>query len=187
MFHFPGLERENIKLKAQGKIPTTACIIFVPNHRIMKVIEDILKHSHSGLRWVVLALLLLAIVNAARSMKSGNYTDKDKKLNLFAMIFVHVQILLGLILYFMSDKVQFMSGWMSSETANGMYRFFGMEHLTGMIFAALVITIGRKKAEKKMKGTRDKHRTILIHYVLALLMIIVFIPWPFRGFGNGWF
>ncbi len=145
-----------------------------------------LLHAHSGLRWVTLILLLFAIFNAAKSMTSGAYTAKDKKINLFAMVFIHVQILLGLAMYFMSPKVQFIEGWMSSDVANGMYRFFGMEHLTGMIFSAVVITIGRRKAEKKMKGTRDMHRSILIHYVVALLLILLFIPWPFRGFGNGW-
>lgn len=153
-------------------------------HRIM---YNGLLHAHSGLRWVALILLLAAIFNAAKSMQSGNYTDKDKKINLFAMIFIHTQILIGLVLYFVSPKVQFVEGWMSSDMANGMYRFFGLEHIIGMILAAVVLTIGRSKAEKKLKGTRDKHRAILIHYVLALLIIILFIPWPFRGFGNGWF
>lgn len=153
----------------------------------MQNLENILKHAHSGLRWVVLVLLLMAIINAAKSMKSGNYSDGDRKLNLFAMISVHTQVLIGLILYFISSKVQFIEGWMSSDVANGMFRFFGLEHILGMILAAVVLTIGRRKAEKKMKGTRDMHRSILTHYVLALLLILLFIPWPFRGFGNGWF
>lgn len=146
-----------------------------------------LLHAHSGLRWIALGLLLFAIFNAAGKMASGKYTIKDKKINLFAMIFIHIQILIGLALYFMSTKVRFVEGWMSSDTANGMYRFFGLEHLLGMILAAVVITIGRSKAEKKLKGTRDKHRRILINYVIGLVIIIASIPWPFRGFGNGWF
>ena len=37
-----------------------------------------LVHAHSGLRWVVLVLLLAAILNAAKSQSSGRYVKKDK-------------------------------------------------------------------------------------------------------------
>ena len=120
-------------------------------------------------------------------MSSGTYSKGASKLNLFAMIAVHIQILIGLIMYFLSPKVQFIEGWMSSDTAGGMYRFFNLEHIVAMLIAAAVITMGRSKAEKKLKGTRDKHRRILINYTLGLLIILLAIPWPFRGFGNGWF
>jgi uncharacterized membrane protein YozB (DUF420 family) len=146
-----------------------------------------LLHAHSGLRWVTLLLVLVAIFNAAKSMSSGTYSKGSSKLNLFAMIAVHVQILIGLVMYFLSPKVQFIEGWMSSDTAGGMYRFFNLEHIVAMLIAAAVITLGRSKAEKKLKGTRDKHRRVLINYTLGLLIILLSIPWPFRGFGNGWF
>lgn len=146
-----------------------------------------LLHAHSGLRWVALILILVAIANAAKSQNSGRYEKKDKMINLFTMIVMHIQLLIGLVMYFMSPKVAFVEGWMSSDTAGGMYRFFGVEHIFGMIVAITLITIGRSKAEKKLKGTRDKHRRILINYTLGLLIILATIPWPFRGFGNGWF
>ena len=146
-----------------------------------------LLHAHSGLRWVALILILIAIINAAKSQNSGRYEKKDKMINLFTMIVMHIQLLIGLGMYFMSPKVAFVEGWMSSDTAGGMYRFFGVEHIFGMIAAITIITIGRSKAEKKLKGTRDKHRRILINYTIGLVLILATIPWPFRGFGNGWF
>lgn len=146
-----------------------------------------LVHAHSGLRWIALILILVAIVNAMRSQSSGRYEKKDKMINLFAMIMMHIQLLIGLALYFMSPKVAFVENWMSSDTAGGMFRFFNVEHIFGMIVAIALITVGRSKAEKKLKGTRDKHRRIWINYLVALIIILVTIPWPFRGFGNGWF
>lgn len=146
-----------------------------------------LVHAHSGLRWVALILILVAIFNAAKSQNSGRYEKKDKMINLFAMIFMHIQLLIGLGLYFLSPKVAFVENWMSSDTAGGMYRFFGLEHIVGMVIAIALITMGRSKAEKKLKGTRDKHRKILTSYTIALVIILATIPWPFRGFGNGWF
>lgn len=144
-----------------------------------------LLHAHSGLRWVVLFLLIWAIANAAMRKTSGQYEKKDKMINLFAMISLHIQLLIGLGLYFMSPKVSFAEGWMSA--ANGMYRFFGMEHFLGMVIAIALVTMGRSKAEKKLKGTRDKHHRIFVSYLIALILILVTIPWPFRNFGNGWF
>lgn len=139
-----------------------------------------LTHAHSGLRWVALFLLVYAIFNAAKSQTSGKYQKKDKMINLFAMIMLHIQLLIGLALYFTSLKVQFVEGWMSSDVAGGMYRFYGLEHLLGMIIAIAVVTMGRSKAEKKLKGTRDKHRKILISYTIGLVIILAMIPWPFR-------
>lgn len=147
-----------------------------------------LVHAHSGLRWVALILLLFAIFNAAKSQSSGKYEKKDKMINLFAMVFLHVQLLIGLGLYFISPKVQFVEGWMSSDVAGGMFRFYGLEHILLMIIAIAVVTLGRSKAEKKLKGTRDKHRRILISYTLGLILILISIPWPFRAaLGGSWF
>ncbi|MCH2225591.1 MAG: hypothetical protein MK066_12545 [Crocinitomicaceae bacterium] len=138
-----------------------------------------LVHAHSGLRWIALLLLLYAVVNAMRSQTSGRYEKKDKKINLFAMIVLHIQLLIGIGLYFISAKVSHVEGWMSSETAGGMFRFFGLEHSLLMIIAIAVITMGRSKAEKKLKNTRDKHRKIMTSYSIGLLIILLSIPWPF--------
>lgn len=145
---------------------------------------DILISAHSGLRWVALILLVMAIINAGRKQSSGKYEKSDKMLNPFAMIILHVQLLIGLGLYFFSGKVNFSSGWMKSS----MFRFFGMEHLLLMLIAIAVVTMGRSKAEKKLKGTRDKHRKIMISYTIGLILILISIPWPFReALGAGWF
>ena len=141
---------------------------------------DILKHAHSGLRWVVLILMLLAIVN---SLISRNYEKKHKMINLFAMISLHTQLLIGLILYFISDKVKFVEGWMKEDV----YRFYGMEHFLGMIIAIVLVTIGRKIAEKQSTDI-DKHKKIRTFYTIALVIIIASIPWPFRtALGGAWF
>jgi len=143
---------------------------------------EILKHAHSGLRWVALGLLIFALFNALKGKKSGEYIKKDKMINLFTMISLHTQLLIGLILYFSSDKVQFMKGWMK----NPLLRFYGMEHFLMMIIALVIITIGRKKAEKK-EDARSKHATIFNWYLIVLIIILVAIPWPFRNIGGGWY
>ena len=132
-----------------------------------------LSHSHSGLRWVVLILLVFAIFNA--STRKTVYEKKDKMIYLFSMVFLHIQLLIGLILYFMSDKVSFASGWMKEP----LYRFYGMEHFLGMLIAIILVTIGRKKAEKATVPAK-KNKIIRVYYVIGLLIVLVSIPWPFR-------
>jgi hypothetical protein len=127
------------------------------------------------LRWIALILLIAAIINALVSKSKGRYEKKDKMLNLFAMVTLHTQLLIGLGLYFISPKVNFNSGWMGDASL----RFFGMEHFIGMLLAIVVITIGRKKAEKSIENA-DKHKKIVTWYLIGLLLIIAFIPWPFR-------
>ena len=145
---------------------------------------DILKHAHSGLRWVALILLLLAIVNA---FTSKTYEKKHKMINLFAMVTLHTQLLIGLGLYFISPRVQFVKGWMSSEVAGGMYRFYNLEHILLMIISIVLVTIGHSKS-KKGTTPEEKFKPIKLWYVIGLLLILAAIPWPFRTvLGGGWF
>ena len=138
-------------------------------------------HSHSGLRWLVLGLLMYAVYNAAANKNS--YEKKDKMINLFAMISLHVQLLLGLILYYTSGNVSFDAGWMK----NAVTRFYGMEHLLGMLLAIIIVTIGRKLAEKQ-EVPEQKNKKIMVWYTIGLVLILISIPWPFReALGGSWF
>ena len=141
-----------------------------------------LLHAHSGLRWIALILIVAAIVNALTNRKGSTYEKKDRMLNLFSMISLHVQLLIGLILYFISPKVKFVEDW----TSNDIYRFFGLEHFLLMVLAIVVITVGRKKAENAVEASK-KHQLILKWFVIGLVLILAGIPWPFRGLGSGWF
>ena len=133
-----------------------------------------LVHSHSGLRWVVLLLLLAAIFNAGTKMGGkASYTDKDKRLGLFALIFCHLQLVIGIALYFISPKVQ-------------TFRFFRMEHLALMIIAIALITVGYSRAKRKADDA-GKFKTTFWFYLIGLLAILAGIPWPFMGYGSAWF
>ena len=136
---------------------------------------NILVSAHSGLRWIVILFLVLAIVKAF----SKNYSSANKKLNLFTMIFTHLQILIGFVLYFMSPKVVFSSETMSDP----MFRFFTMEHFVMMVVFAVLITIGKKKADK----FKNNKKTLLF-FGIGLVVLFAAIPWPFRAaLGGAWF
>jgi hypothetical protein len=140
-------------------------------------------HLHSGLRWVALILLVYAVVKAYTSWRAGkNYGPKSKLVNLLTMVSFHLMATIGLILFFVSPKVKF-AGMMK----NDVLRFFTLEHGLLMIAAVVLLTIGRKKAEQSSSG-KARHRKIFTFYLIALILVLVAIPWPFRAnLGSGWF
>ncbi len=144
---------------------------------------NMLVHLHSGLRWIVLVLVVIAIVNAAMKMRGTTpFTEKDRKWNLFALISVHLQLVFGLILYFISPKVAFVAETMS----NAVLRFYTMEHILMMLIGIALITIGYSRA-KRLSEDQRKFKTTFWFYLIGLLVILSRIPWPFQeGLGAGW-
>jgi len=147
------------------------------------MVYNILRHAHSGLRWIALLLLIVVFVTALRRFLSKDqYQEVDRKMGLYALIGVHVQLIIGLVLYFVSPKVQF-----SGETMQyPLLRFYTVEHLTIMLIAIALVTIGYSRA-KKLPTDEQKFRATLIFFGLGLALIVIGIPWPFRGLGAGWF
>ncbi len=144
---------------------------------------EILRHTHSGLRWLVLIALIAAIVNAiGKTNGSRAFGEKDRKLGLFALVFTHLQFITGLVLYFTSPKVMFSGAAMKDSVL----RFFLVEHISLMIIAIILITIGYSKS-KRATDDGKKFRFILIFYLVGLILLLVGIPWPFQNYGAGWF
>ncbi len=133
----------------------------------------ILLEAHSGLRYVVMLLLLLAIVVAfAGWFGNRPYTNGNKKLNLFTLIFTHIQLLVGLILYFLSPFSQ--PSNMGAAMKDSTLRYWTVEHAVMMLVAVVLITIGYSKS-KKLPEALVKHRTVAIYFTLALLVVIAAI------------
>ncbi len=142
-----------------------------------------LNHAHSGLRWIALLLLILAVGIAFRRLRSPDgFKDSHRRIALFGLIVTHLQLVIGLVLYFISPKVQFVAGVMQDK----ILRFYTVEHITVMLIAIALITIGYSKM--KRRDTDDgKFRALATYYGIGLLLILISIPWPFRGLGAGWF
>ena len=145
-----------------------------------------IQHLHGTLRWVVLVLLLLSIVKAFTGMSSGRaFGDGDRKRGLFTMISLHLQLVLGLALYFGK-------GWAAKlgdaeVMADTVQRFFSLEHMVTMLLAVILGTFGHSLA-KRASDDRSKFRRQAIWFTVSLVLILSSIPWPFReGFeAYGW-
>jgi len=126
------------------------------------------RELHSGFRYIVFIFVLAAIVLSLLGwLNKKPYTPLNKRINLFALISAHTQLLIGIVLYFISPNVQFNSGTMKNDTT----RYFTVEHWVMMLIAIALITIGYSRS-KKIILPESKHRTVAIFFMIAFLVII---------------
>ena len=141
-----------------------------------------LVHLHNFMRWIILVLLLISIVKAFAGWQNKKvFSAGDKKLWLFMMISAHITLLLGLY------QVGFgRYGMFSTTLPDGItlmkdkfYRFFWVEHPVSMIIAIVLITLGYGMAKKTI-ADKLKYKTAFWYFLMALILILAAVPWPFR-------
>ncbi len=144
--------------------------------------ETGLLHLHNLLRWVILILLLVSIVKAWSGWQNKKvFSPADKKVWLFTMIAAHITLLLGL--------YQWLAGRYGVYTTtlpegvsimkDRFYRFYWVEHPLGMILAIILITRAHGMAKKQV-ADMVKYKKAFFFLLIALLIILAVIPWPFR-------
>lgn len=132
-----------------------------------------LQKFHSGWAYLALLLLVVAVVNSIIGMTSKKeFTPKDRKIAILGLIGTHMQLLAGLILYFVSPLGFESLGKMSDKAL----RLTSLEHPLLNLIAIALITIGWVK-HKKLTTSESKFKTFSIYYGLGLLLILSRIPW----------
>jgi len=149
-----------------------------------------LLHLHNLLRWVILILLLLSIFKALSGWQQKRaFSSGDRRVWLFTLISAHIMLLVGLYQWLWGRygilKADLPEG--ESIMKNKFFRFFWVEHPTFMILAIVMITLGYGMSKKPVPDN-IKFRRAFWFFIIALLMILVAVPWPFRvGIGRPWF
>lgn len=140
---------------------------------------SILLHAHSGLRWLLLIVLLAAIYKAFTGY-SGNkpFTKSDNTLRILTVIFTHIQLIIGLILYIQSPLVKLFWSNPGSAITQEAPMFFGLFHFVFMLLAVVLITIGSAKTKKK-NTDKEKFKAMRGWFLAALIIILLAIPWPY--------
>lgn len=130
-----------------------------------------LLHTHSLLRYLILLGLLVVIIKAVIGlMNKQPYGKLDNKLGLYLFIFTHTQLLVGLILYFVSPFVKFGSSTMSDKVT----RYWTVEHIFAMLIAVVLITLARTTS-KRMSDDAAKHKRMAIFNFAALVVIVAMV------------
>lgn len=139
---------------------------------------EIIKNLHSYLAYVVLAVLVIAVVNAiAGWLGKKDFTmQKDLRVSLFALILSHIQLLVGILLFFTSANGLKAIQTLGMGGLNAPARLLAVEHPFINIIALVLITIGWSR-HKKLMESKKKFKTITIFYGLGLLLILSRIPW----------
>ena len=138
---------------------------------------NILFHAHSGIRYLVLLMVCLTVLKALVALISkSKYSGIDNKLSLSAMALTHLQLLLGFLLYFVSPVVKVALKDMGAAMKDEALRFVAVEHVSIMILAVIAITFGRILA-KKAPTDNAKHLKTLVLFGVALVLIVIGIPW----------
>ena len=142
---------------------------------------------HNLLRWLVLIFGFWAVISAISGLGSKReFTSLDGKSNFFFMLSMDIQLLVGLGLYFTGawfDQLKHLGDAMKDTTL----RFFTMEHEVMMIIAWILVHVGRTKVKKAILSS-SKFTKSLLFFGIALLLILIAMPWPFReAVARPWF
>lgn len=127
---------------------------------------EIIKNLHSYLAYVVLAVLVIAVINAiAGWLGKKDFTmQKDLRVSLFALILSHIQLLVGLLLFFTSTNGLKAIQTLGMGGLNAPARLLAVEHPFINIIALVLITIGWSRHKKFMESNK-KFKTISIFTV----------------------
>jgi hypothetical protein len=152
--------------------------------------ETGLLHLHNLLRWIILILLLLSIYRAYTGWKNKKtFSEGDRRTWLFTLIAAHITLVIGLYQWLWGRF-----GMLTTKLPEGVsvmknkfYRFFWVEHPTFMILAIFMITLAYRMSKKPL-ADEVKYRRVFWLFIVALLFILVAVPWPFRhDIGRPWF
>lgn len=137
-----------------------------------------IKHLHSYWAYLVVLIVFLAAINAlVKYFGKKPYESKDFRISLFALIVTHIQLLIGIVIYFVSPYFQaFSNQGMGEVMKDSTLRLYLIEHPLTMIVATVLITMGYSK-HKKVLSSRPKFKKVALFYTLALLLIVSRIPW----------
>lgn len=137
------------------------------------------KMLHSYWAYLVFFMMIIAAANALiKHFGKREYSANDFRISLFTLIVSHIQLLIGVVLWFPADY--FGENTMKEVMGNSALRSNAVEHPITMILAVAFITIGYSKHKKKLTSS-GKLKPLAIFYTLALILVIIKLPW------NQWF
>jgi len=149
------------------------------------MLYSIVLTLHSFVRWVLVIVAVIAVVRAlAGWLGKKEWTALDSRLGILLSSSADLQMLLGLILYiFLSPLTQAAFKDFGAAMSNPGLRYWGVEHIVMLFAAVVLIHIGQTMAKRAEGALKYKRAAIFLG--LALLAMLVAIPWPFLPVGSG--
>ncbi len=137
---------------------------------------------HNLMRWIIILLAIYAIYNNFTGWRNARkFTKKDKTLNGIFVGTMHLQLLIGLIMYFfVSPMMKEILGDFGAAMKDAGKRFWAMEHIAGMIIGIAVVQIGNIVSKKSADDT-EKYRKAFVYFLIGVLIIVLCLPYSFHG------
>ncbi|HLX92838.1 MAG TPA: hypothetical protein VKR32_14230 [Puia sp.] len=138
---------------------------------------------HSILRWAILILLVASVIASFRRW-AGNrqFEGGNRTIFILTLISTHLNFLVGLYLLLFGRY-----GVIGAQLPPGVnimkerfYRFFLIEHPTGMLIAIVLVTLG-SRFSKMNKSGKGQYKKAFWCFLIALLIVLLMIPWPFMS------
>ncbi len=137
---------------------------------------------HSLLRWALIIFLIINIIRV-NVEADEDFDEVDKKWSLRLLITTHINLLVGIYLYFFGKfglpRLKEDNFTMKDVMRIPGLRFWIVEHPSMMLLSIILITISHSTSKKKVLPVK-KHRAMSILYILALIIMLAAAPWPFR-------
>jgi uncharacterized membrane protein len=135
-----------------------------------------LLHTHNLLRWVVLVAGAYAIVKAFSGLSGDKPYAVTRRATAMFMGSVHLNLLLGLLLFLFSPTVKASMRDMAATMANKDLRFIIAEHPTLMVLAAILVTFGSIFSKGRATDAA-RHKSAAIFMTITFVVILAGIPW----------
>lgn len=148
------------------------------------MLTTVLLDLHSTIRYAIVILLIGSLFTAYRGLlKNHSYTEGIRKWHLSTRVLVNIQMLIGLTLYILGG---YYHGLLNPSILVGVYGFFSVGHIAGMIIGIVLINIGYQRA-LKAETDHAKYKRIALFYSIGFGIIFLMIPWPFFHSWATWF
>lgn len=139
---------------------------------------------HSIFRWLVIIGVIYTLYRAYSGLINKKaFSSSDGSARKYTVIAAHLQLVMGLIMYFTSPLTQYFISNFKAAVPVKEFRFYGMEHAITMIIAIVLITIGSALSKKKPTD-HAKFKALAIWFTIALILILLMTPWPFSNFSQ---
>jgi len=141
---------------------------------------DFLLMLHSWNRRLILIVGITAVLMAYHGWRNKRiFSPIDNLLGTTFMGALHLQLVFGLILYFfLSPKTTYALTHFHEAMKDSHLRYFAVEHWFVMVIAIALAFIGRIMVHKTNED-KLKHKRSFIYFAIAMLLILLMVP-----FGN---
>lgn len=143
---------------------------------------------HSWNRWLILIAAVIMLASAFKRLSAkSEYTSFQRKWSFIFISSLHLQLLVGILLYFVLSPVTMQAlGNFGAAMKDPLLRFWAVEHAFVNIIAIALAQVGSIMV-KRSADARSKHKRTIIWTAIVLLLILSMIPMGMMGVSRPWF